>query len=69
MPGTVTVVKAAVGEQVSKGQPLLILEAMKMEHVITAPHDAVVEQLRAVAGGTVAMDELLAVVTPNEEVS
>jgi acetyl-CoA/propionyl-CoA carboxylase biotin carboxyl carrier protein len=69
MPGTVTVVKAAVGEQVSKGQPLLILEAMKMEHVITAPHDGVVEQLRAVAGGTVAMDELLAVVTPNEEVS
>ena len=69
MPGTVTVVKTTVGEAVVKGQPLLILEAMKMEHVITAPHDGVVEQLRAVPGGTVAMDELLAVVTPNEEVS
>ena len=69
MPGTVTVVKATVGERVAKGQPLLILEAMKMEHVITAPHDGVVEQLRAVPGVTVAMDELLAVVTPHEEVS
>ncbi|QMU67993.1 biotin carboxylase N-terminal domain-containing protein [Streptacidiphilus sp. P02-A3a] len=69
MPGTVTVVKATVGERVAKGQPLLILEAMKMEHVITAPHDGIVEQLRAVPGGTVAMDELLAVVTPHEEVS
>ncbi|MBC3842453.1 acetyl/propionyl-CoA carboxylase subunit alpha [Streptacidiphilus sp. 4-A2] len=69
MPGTVTVVKAAVGDQVVKGQPLLILEAMKMEHVITAPHDGTVEQLRVVPGGTVAMDELLAVVTAHEEVS
>jgi acetyl-CoA/propionyl-CoA carboxylase biotin carboxyl carrier protein len=68
MPGTVTVVKATVGERVAKGQPLLILEAMKMEHVITAPHDGIVEQIRAVPGGTVAMDELLAVVAPHEEV-
>ncbi|MHA6760131.1 acetyl/propionyl/methylcrotonyl-CoA carboxylase subunit alpha [Streptacidiphilus sp. PAMC 29251] len=64
MPGTVTVVKAAVGDLVAKGQPLLILEAMKMEHVITAPYDGTVEQLRVTAGGTVAMDELLAVITP-----
>ena len=64
MPGTVTVVKAAVGDLVTKGQPLMILEAMKMEHVITAPYDGTVEQLRVVAGGTVAMDELLAVITP-----
>jgi len=64
MPGTVTVVKAAVGDRVTKGQPLLILEAMKMEHVITAPHDGTVEQLRVAPGGTVAMDELLAVVAP-----
>jgi acetyl-CoA/propionyl-CoA carboxylase, biotin carboxylase, biotin carboxyl carrier protein len=69
MPGTVTVVKAAVGDPVTKGQPLLILEAMKMEHVITAPYDGTVEQLRVTTGGTVAMDELLAVITPNEEVS
>ena len=69
MPGTVTVVKAAVGDLVTKGQPLLILEAMKMEHVITAPYDGTVEQLRVTAGGTVAMDELLAVIAPTEEAS
>ncbi|MGW1178003.1 acetyl/propionyl/methylcrotonyl-CoA carboxylase subunit alpha [Kitasatospora sp. NPDC002543] len=67
MPGTVTVVKTAAGETVRKGQPLLVLEAMKMEHVIAAPHDGVVAELRATAGATVAMEDLLAVVTPVEE--
>ncbi|MFB7663830.1 acetyl/propionyl/methylcrotonyl-CoA carboxylase subunit alpha [Kitasatospora sp. NPDC056138] len=69
MPGTVTVVKVTVGEQVRRGQPLLVLEAMKMEHVISAPHDGTVGELRATAGTTVAMEELLAVVTPSDEQS
>ncbi|MER8103427.1 biotin carboxylase N-terminal domain-containing protein [Kitasatospora sp. NPDC094016] len=64
MPGTVTVVKTTAGETVRKGQPLLVLEAMKMEHVIAAPHDGVVAELRAAAGATVAMEELLVVVAP-----
>ncbi|MGE7435786.1 acetyl/propionyl/methylcrotonyl-CoA carboxylase subunit alpha [Kitasatospora sp. NPDC001175] len=67
MPGTVTVVKVTVGEQVRRGQPLLVLEAMKMEHVIAAPHDGTVSELRATAGTTVAMEELLAVVAPSDE--
>jgi acetyl-CoA/propionyl-CoA carboxylase biotin carboxyl carrier protein len=67
MPGTVTVVKTTAGETVRKGQPLLVLEAMKMEHVIAAPHDGVVAELRAAAGATVAMEDLLVVVTPAEE--
>ncbi|MGW3040913.1 ATP-binding protein [Kitasatospora sp. NPDC001159] len=67
MPGTVTVVKTTAGETVRKGQPLLVLEAMKMEHVIAAPHDGVVAELRAAAGATVAMEALLVVVTPAEE--
>ncbi|MGV9270682.1 ATP-binding protein [Kitasatospora sp. NPDC003701] len=67
MPGTVTVVKTTAGEQVRKGQPLLVLEAMKMEHVIAAPHDGTVSELRATAGATVAMEELLVVVTPAED--
>ncbi|WP_329580196.1 ATP-grasp domain-containing protein [Kitasatospora sp. NBC_01250] len=66
MPGTVTVVKAAVGEVVRRGQALMVLEAMKMEHVIAAPHDGVVSELHAVAGATVAMEQLLAVVLPEE---
>ncbi|MFF2545969.1 biotin carboxylase N-terminal domain-containing protein [Kitasatospora sp. NPDC058063] len=67
MPGTVTVVKTTAGETVRKGQPLLVLEAMKMEHVIAAPHDGVVSELRAAAGATVAMEDLLVVVTPVED--
>ncbi|GHF36260.1 acetyl/propionyl-CoA carboxylase subuit alpha [Streptomyces mashuensis] len=64
MPGTVTVVKAAVGDEVAAGQSLLVVEAMKMEHVITAPHAGTVTELDVTAGGTVAMDQVLAVVTP-----
>lgn len=65
MPGTVTVVKAAAGDRVTAGQSLLVVEAMKMEHVIAAPHDGTVLELEVTAGSTVAMDQLLAVVEPD----
>ncbi|WP_329039325.1 acetyl-CoA carboxylase biotin carboxylase subunit [Streptomyces sp. NBC_01725] len=64
MPGTVTVVKVAVGDEVVAGQGLLVVEAMKMEHVIAAPHDGTVTELDVTAGSTVAMDQVLAVVAP-----
>ncbi len=67
MPGTVTVVKAAVGDKVAAGQSLLVVEAMKMEHVIAAPHAGTVTELDVTPGATVAMDQILAVVTPAEE--
>jgi acetyl-CoA/propionyl-CoA carboxylase biotin carboxyl carrier protein len=67
MPGTVTVVKAAKGDQVTAGQSLLVVEAMKMEHVITAPHDGTVAEIDVVVGATVAMDQVLAVVTPTAQ--
>ncbi|MFC5720335.1 acetyl/propionyl/methylcrotonyl-CoA carboxylase subunit alpha [Streptomyces gamaensis] len=66
MPGTVTVVKASVGERVRAGQSLLVVEAMKMEHVIAAPHDGTVTELGVAPGATVAMDQVLAVVAPAE---
>jgi len=47
MPGLVKLVRVARGEAVAKGQPLLILEAMKMEHTIAAPHDGVVAEIAA----------------------
>lgn len=67
MPGTVTLVKAQVGDVVSAGQGLLVVEAMKMEHVISAPHDGKVTELAVRAGSTVAMDEVLAVVAATDE--
>lgn len=67
MPGTVTVVKVAVGDQVTAGQSLLVVEAMKMEHVVSAPHAGTVAELDVTPGATVAMDQVLAVVTPAEE--
>ena len=45
MPGSVVSVLVAVGDTVKKGQPLIIMEAMKMEHTIVAPLDGVVEAI------------------------
>jgi acetyl-CoA/propionyl-CoA carboxylase biotin carboxyl carrier protein len=62
MPGTVLLVKVVPGERVTEGQPLLIVEAMKMEHTVTAPTDGVVAELPVRAGQPVDMDAVLAVV-------
>ncbi|MFG3287742.1 biotin carboxylase N-terminal domain-containing protein [Streptomyces sp. NPDC048179] len=67
MPGTVTVVKVAVGDEVTAGQSLLVVEAMKMEHVISAPHAGTVAELDVRPGATVAMDQVLAVINPVED--
>ncbi len=50
MPGKVIKVMTSAGAKVSKGDPLLILEAMKMEHTITAPADGVVKEIHYAAG-------------------
>jgi acetyl-CoA/propionyl-CoA carboxylase biotin carboxyl carrier protein len=67
MPGTVLVVKAAAGDQVTAGAPLVVVEAMKMEHTVTAPVDGVLTELHVRAGQQVALNQPLAVVTPQEE--
>ncbi|WGW11020.1 acetyl/propionyl/methylcrotonyl-CoA carboxylase subunit alpha [Saxibacter everestensis] len=59
MPGTIIDIPVGNGEQVVAGQPIVIVEAMKMEHVLTAPADGVVT-LRVRAGQQVALDEVLA---------
>jgi 3-methylcrotonyl-CoA carboxylase alpha subunit len=60
MPGKVTSVEVAAGDVVTKGQRLLTLEAMKMEHGLVAPFDGVVAELSAVAGAQVQVDAVLA---------
>jgi acetyl-CoA/propionyl-CoA carboxylase biotin carboxyl carrier protein len=64
MPGTVTVVEVVEGQWVAAGQKLVAVEAMKMEHVLTAPVDGTVRELRARPGATVAKDAVLLVVEP-----
>ncbi len=54
MPGRIIAVAVTEGQAVSAGQPLVTLEAMKMEHVLTAPFDGVVTDLKAETGGQVA---------------
>ncbi|MBA3998510.1 MAG: 3-methylcrotonyl-CoA carboxylase [Candidatus Accumulibacter sp.] len=54
MPGKVVALLAAPGQRVEKGAPLLILEAMKMEHTITAPKNGTVQAFRYAAGDQVA---------------
>jgi 3-methylcrotonyl-CoA carboxylase alpha subunit len=60
MPGKIIAVDVAAGDSVTKGQKLLTLEAMKMEHTLTAPFDGVVAELNARAGGQVQVEALLA---------
>src|SRR5690606_27974136 len=60
--GTVLAVKAAEGDRVSEGQPLVVVEAMKMEHAVTAPLSGVVTKLPVRAGAQVALDAVLAVI-------
>ncbi|MFD7985802.1 biotin carboxylase N-terminal domain-containing protein [Kitasatospora indigofera] len=64
MPGIVVRVAAAPGDTVTAGQPLLWLEAMKMEHRVTAPADGVLTELHAAPGRQVELGALLAVVKP-----
>jgi 3-methylcrotonyl-CoA carboxylase alpha subunit len=54
MPGKVVAVLAAKGQEVKKGDALVIMEAMKMEHTIAAPHDGVVDEILYSVGDQVA---------------
>ncbi|MGB3167680.1 MAG: biotin carboxylase N-terminal domain-containing protein [Alteraurantiacibacter sp.] len=60
MPGKVIAVDVAQGDAVSAGQRLLVLEAMKMEHALTAPFDGTVAELSASEGAQVQVEALLA---------
>lgn len=60
MPGSVVRVGAAAGDSVTSGQPLIWLEAMKMEHTISAPSDGVLAELNVQAGQQVEVGTILA---------
>jgi 3-methylcrotonyl-CoA carboxylase alpha subunit len=60
MPGQVLLVHAAAGDRVTAGDPLVVLESMKMELVLTAPVDGHVAELTVAVGDKVAVDQPLA---------
>jgi 3-methylcrotonyl-CoA carboxylase alpha subunit len=59
MPGRIIAVEVTQGQSVTQGQKLLTLEAMKMEHSLTAPFDGVVAELNAETGAQVQVEALL----------
>jgi 3-methylcrotonyl-CoA carboxylase alpha subunit len=59
MPGLILRVLVKAGDRVKAHQTLLVLEAMKMEHNIEAPHDGIVKKVHCVEGGRVAEGVLL----------
>ncbi|WP_327752787.1 acetyl/propionyl/methylcrotonyl-CoA carboxylase subunit alpha [Sphingobium sp. SJ10-10] len=67
MPGRIIAVSVAKGDNVAKGQKLVTLEAMKMEHSLVAPFDGVVAELDAAEGGQVSEGTLLALVERGED--
>ena len=67
MPGKIIAVEVTAGEKVVKGQKLLTLEAMKMEHTLTAPFDGTVAELNAAAGGQVQVDAVLVRIEEGED--
>ncbi len=67
MPGAVATVAVEEGQQVARGELMVALEAMKMEHRITAPFDGTVAEVRVSEGQQVDADEVLVVVAPSED--
>jgi propionyl-CoA carboxylase alpha chain len=66
MTGVIRELRVAVGERVEKGRVLLVLEAMKMEHEMTAQVDGVVKEVRVEVDQMVDPDEILVVVEPED---
>jgi propionyl-CoA carboxylase alpha chain len=64
MPGKVIALRVAEGDRVARGDTLVVLEAMKMEHPMRAAHDGVVREVRVAEGDQVEAGALLLVVEP-----
>eukprot|EP00043_Microstomoeca_roanoka_P029138 m.20964 g.20964 ORF g.20964 m.20964 type:complete len:1169 (-) comp8995_c2_seq1:100-3606(-) len=66
MPGAVVEVHVGVGDKVKANQPLIVLNAMKMETVVVAPHDGIVTLVEVGVGDTIAGGDLLLEVQPSQ---
>jgi acetyl/propionyl-CoA carboxylase alpha subunit len=68
MPGSVVRIEVIQGSRVAAGTPIVVLEAMKMEHTVRAPADGVVSAISVTAGDQVESGQVLAVVSTEEQV-
>ena len=66
MAGSVVEVRVSEGAAVKKGETLIVLEAMKMQHQLTAPIDGVVETLSVAVGAQASIRDVMAVVSEAE---
>jgi len=66
MPGRIVLVDTVQGSGVSKGQKLIVMEAMKMELILSAPFDGVVETVKVKVGDQVTEGTLLAIIRSGE---
>jgi acetyl/propionyl-CoA carboxylase alpha subunit len=64
MPGSLIAINVKDGAQVSRGDPMLVMESMKMETTIAAPRDGVVQTVHVTAGQTFDRDALLITLEP-----
>ena len=62
MPGSVVRIEVSEGVTVTAGAPIIVLEAMKMEHTVRAPADGVIASIPVAAGDQVDSGQVLAVV-------
>ncbi|RLI05612.1 hypothetical protein DRO26_01725 [Candidatus Bathyarchaeota archaeon] len=62
MRGIITKILVAVGDKVKKGDPVVVLEAMKMENLIESPYQGTVKQILVSVGNNVATGDPLVVV-------
>ena len=66
MPGLLRVLDVAVGDTVTAGQTLAVMEAMKMEHALVAPRDGTVERVGAAAGQQLDQGAVIVALEPLE---
>jgi 3-methylcrotonyl-CoA carboxylase alpha subunit len=65
MPGLIQDVAVATGDKVTQGQRVVVLESMKMEHILRAPRDGTVQSISASKGGQVSAGDMLVALEPD----
>ena len=67
LPGLVKVVSALAGASVTKGDPVVVLEAMKMEHTLTAPRDGTLAEVLVTVGDQISEGTVMIAMDPDND--